>query len=52
MRPAARYVALDQTFVVEVTDGTLDIEFAAPRGHKPIVNAILVTELPAGAPGV
>jgi subtilisin family serine protease len=47
----ARYTALDKTFVVEVTDGTLDIEFAAPRGHKPIVNAILVTHLPEGSPG-
>ena len=48
----ARYTALDKTFVVEVTDGVLDIEFASPRGHKPIVNAILVTHLPEGSPGV
>ncbi len=48
----ARYTALDKTFTVEVTDGVLDIGFAAPRGHKPIVNAILVTHVPEGAPEV
>ena len=47
----ARYTALDKTFVVEVTDGALDIGFASPRGHKPIVNAIFVTHLPDGSPG-
>ena len=26
-----------------MTDGVLEIEFASPRGHKPIVNAIFVT---------
>jgi hypothetical protein len=47
-----RNVALDRSFVVEVTDGVLDIGFKAQRGDKPIVNAILVTELPAGSPGL
>ena len=46
-----RYIALDRSFLVEVTDGVLDISFAAQRGDKPIVNAILVTEMPAGSPG-
>ena len=46
-----RNVALDRTFLVEVTDGVLDISFAAQRGDKPIINAILVTELPLGSPG-
>lgn len=41
-------VALDRTYVVEVTDGTLDIGFAAQRGDQPIVNAILVTHIPPG----
>lgn len=43
-----RNVALDRTFLVEVTDGVLDITFAAQRGDKPIVNGILVTEVPEG----
>ncbi len=47
----ARYTALDKTYVVEVTDGVLDIGFASPRGHKPIVNSIFVTHLPDGSPG-
>jgi hypothetical protein len=34
-----------------VTDGVLDIEFASPRGHKPIINAIFVTRVPEGSPG-
>jgi subtilisin family serine protease len=46
-----RYVALDRSFVVEVSDGVLDISFAAQRGDSPIVNAILVTEMPPGSPG-
>ena len=46
-----RYVALDRSFTVEVTDGVLDISFGAQRGDKPIVNAILVTEMPPGSPG-
>jgi subtilisin family serine protease len=46
-----RYVAVDRTFTIEVTDGVLDISFAAQRGDKPIVNAILVTEMPPGSPG-
>ena len=47
----ARYTALDKSYVVEVTDGVLDIGFASPRGHKPIVNSIFVTHLPDGSPG-
>lgn len=47
-----RYVALDRSFLVEVTDGVLDISFAAQRGDSPIVNAILVTEMPPGSPGL
>ncbi len=47
-----RYSALDRTFVVEVTDGILDISFAAQRGDSPIVNAIIVTEMPPGSPGL
>ena len=43
--------ALDRTFIVSVTDGHLDIGFVAQRGDKPIINAILVTGLPEGAPG-
>ena len=43
--------ALDRTFVVEVSDGVLDITFLAQRGDKPIVNAIRVTEMPPGSPG-
>ena len=43
--------ALDRSFVVTVTDGQLDIGFVAQRGDKPIINAILVTGLPEGAPG-
>ena len=46
-----RYVAVDRTFVVEVTDGILDISFTAQRGDSPIVNAIIVTEMPPGSPG-
>jgi hypothetical protein len=47
-----RYVALDRSFLVEVTDGVLDISFLAQRGDKPIINAILVTEMPPGSPGL
>ena len=46
-----RHVAYDRSFVVEVTDGVLDISFVAQRGDQPIVNGILVTELPPGSPG-
>jgi subtilisin family serine protease len=46
-----RYIAVDRSFTVEVTDGVLDISFAAQRGDKPIINAILVTEMPPGSPG-
>jgi hypothetical protein len=38
--------AIDRTFTVEVTDGTLDITFTAQRGDNPMVNAILVTQVP------
>ena len=44
-------VAYDRSFIIEVTDGVLDIGFVAQRGDQPIVNGILVTELPPGAPG-
>ena len=44
-------IALDRSFLIEVTDGILDISFLAQRGDAPIINAILVTELPEGAPG-
>jgi hypothetical protein len=47
-----RNVALDRSFFVTVTDGILDVGFAAQRGDAPIVNAILVTEMPPGSPGV
>ena len=46
-----RYIALDRSFLVEVTDGVLDISFTAQRGDTPIVNSILVTETPPGSPG-
>jgi len=46
-----RNTALQRTFVVTVTDGVLDIDFLMPKGHKSIVNGILVTELPPGSPG-
>ncbi|HET7473966.1 MAG TPA: carboxypeptidase regulatory-like domain-containing protein [Candidatus Limnocylindrales bacterium] len=41
--------ALDRSFTVVVTDGVLDISFTAQRGDKPVVNAILVTEMPPGS---
>ena len=40
-------VAVDRSFETDVTDGHLDIEFFSQAG-EPIVNAILVTELPPG----
>ncbi len=43
--------ALDRSFEVDVSDGHLDIGFTPQRGDKPIINAILVTQLPPGAPG-
>ena len=46
-----RNTALDRTFVVQVSDGQLDIDFVAQRGDQPIINAIMVTGLPEGAPG-
>ena len=50
-RLAAATGPLDQTYVVEVTDHVLNINFTAPRAHEPIVNALLVTEMPPGAFG-
>jgi subtilisin family serine protease len=47
-----RHIALDRTFTVVVTDGVLDITFAAQRGDSPIVNGILVTEMPPGSEGL
>ena len=44
-------IALDRSFVVNVADGLLDIQFASQRGDKATINAILVTGLPEGAPG-
>ena len=41
--------ALDRSFTVVVTDGVLDVSFIAQRGDKPIINAILVTEMPPGS---
>jgi len=47
-----RNVALDRSFVVTVTDGHLDIGFVPQKGSRQaVVNAILVTQLPEGAPG-
>jgi subtilisin family serine protease len=45
---AGRNTALDRTVEVEVTDGHLDIAFAAQRGDQPFISAILVTEVPPG----
>jgi subtilisin family serine protease len=47
-----RNVALDRTFTVVVTDGVLDITFVAQRGDSPIINGILVTEMPPGSEGL
>ena len=44
-----RNAALDRSWEVEVTDGRLDIGFIAQRGDAPIVNGILVTEVPPGS---
>jgi beta-galactosidase len=46
-----RYIALDRSLLVEVTDGVLDVSFVPQRGDKPIVSGILVTEVPPGSPG-
>jgi Malectin domain/Carboxypeptidase regulatory-like domain len=41
------YTALNRTFVVEVTDGVLNIRFIAHTGfNKPLVNALRVTHRP------
>jgi hypothetical protein len=45
-----RNAALDRSFTVEVTDGYLDIGFAAQRGDAPVVSSVLVTEVPEGSP--
>jgi len=45
-----RYIALDRSVMVEVTDGVLDISFVGNVGDTPIVNGILVTEIPQGSP--
>ena len=50
-RPAGASRRVDRTFFVEVTDGVLDIEFIARAATQPIVNAILVTEMPPGSLG-
>ena len=41
--------ALPLTFEADVSDGQLDIGFTGQRGDSPIVNGILVTELPPGS---
>ena len=45
-----RYVALDRTFVVEVSDRDARHLVHAQRGDIPIINAILVTEMPPPDP--
>jgi Malectin domain/Viral BACON domain len=47
---AGRNAALDRWFEADVADGVLDVTFTAQRGDTPIVNAILVTEVPPGSP--
>ena len=42
--------AYDRSFLVEVGDGRLDVEFSAQRGDMPFVSAILVTQRPDLAP--
>jgi hypothetical protein len=44
-----RFIAVDRSFVVNVSDGQLDIGFTPQRGDVPIVNGILVTEMPPGS---
>jgi hypothetical protein len=36
--------------MVEVTDGVLDISFVGNVGDTPIINGILVTEIPQASP--
>ncbi|HEX7196705.1 MAG TPA: malectin domain-containing carbohydrate-binding protein, partial [Candidatus Limnocylindria bacterium] len=43
---AGANAALDRSFDVLVTDGTLDVGFVAQRGDKPMVSALLVTHRP------
>jgi hypothetical protein len=50
LREVGRNAALDRWFEVDVSDGVLDVTFTAQRGDAPIVNAILVTEVPPGSP--
>ncbi|MER5310725.1 S8 family serine peptidase [Streptomyces sp. NPDC002773] len=45
VREAGKGVALKRSYTVAVTDGTLDIEFAAGQG-KPLVSAVRVTDRP------
>jgi subtilisin family serine protease len=47
-----RNIALDRSFFIEVTDGVLDVTFPLFKGHKPMISAILVTEMPPGSPGL
>jgi subtilisin family serine protease len=47
-----RNIALDRSFTVQVTDGELDVTFPLWRGAKPMISAILVTEMPPGSPGL
>jgi hypothetical protein len=42
--------AYDRSVMVEVTDGVLDITFVGNLGDVPIVNGILVTEIPQTGP--
>jgi subtilisin family serine protease len=44
-------IAVDRLFETDVADGRLDIEFFGRFG-QPIINAILVTELPPGGEGM
>ncbi|MFT5129132.1 MAG: hypothetical protein ACI8W8_002752, partial [Rhodothermales bacterium] len=41
---AGKWVAYDRTFCVEVTDGTLNIDFDA-SGNNPLLNALVVVKL-------
>ncbi len=45
-----QWTAHDRTVFVEVADGVLDLSFVAQRGDDPIINGILVTEIPLGSP--
>ncbi len=45
---AGKDVAVDRTFEVDVTDGTLNVQFYRDQGKPPAVAGILVAEVPAG----